>query len=283
MNELNDLKFSVSICVYSKDNPEHFKCAVESIINQTMKPSEVVLVVDGPVNADLDRIIRNYGKNDIFNVIRFDENQGHGNARRAGLRACKNEIVAIMDADDISLPNRFEKQINFFYEDKEIDVVGGNITEFIGEPENITGKRAVPQSDEKIKQYMKIRCPMNLVTVMFKKSSVEKVGGFIDWYGEEDYYLWLRMALAGMKFANAPDVLVNVRTGSDMYKRRGGLKYFKSELKLQYFMLKRRVIGIDTFLINVIKRLIVQVLMPNKIRAIVFQKLAREKYGTEEI
>ena len=272
---MNDLKFSVSMCVYGKDNPEWFKIAVDSILNQTVKPSEVVLVVDGPVPMELDNIICEYEKLDFFKVIRFEENQGHGNARRAGLEACTNELVAIMDADDISAPNRFEKQLEVFGNNNELAIVGGNITEFIDEPENIVGQRTVPSEDSEIKEYMKKRCPMNLVTVMFKKSLVNSVGGFIDWYCEEDYYLWVRMALANLKFANVEDDLVNVRVGKEMYQRRGGWKYFKSEARLQKYMKKKKVIGFGTYFMNVNKRLIVQVLMPNKLRGWVFKKFAR--------
>ena len=116
-----------------------------------------------------------------------------------------------------------------------------------------------------------------MVTVMFKKSSVDAVGGFIDWYCDEDYYLWIRMALAGMRFANVADTLVSVRVGEDMYKRRGGWKYFKSEAKLQKFMRKNKVISFSTYTVNVTKRLIVQVLLPNRLRGWVFKKFAREK------
>jgi hypothetical protein len=130
--------------------------------------------------------------------------------------------------------------------------------------------------DAEIKSDLRGRCPMNLVTVMFKKSKVEEVGGFIDWFCEEDYYLWLRMALADMRFANVQDDLVNVRVGKEMYRRRGGVKYFKSEAKLQGFMLKNKLISFPRYMINVNKRLIVQVLLPNKLRGWVFKKLARK-------
>lgn len=269
--------FSVSMCVYGKDDPNWFETAVESILNQTAAPSEVVLVVDGPVPEALDAVIRKYEENPIFQVIRFKENQGHGNARRAGLAACQNELVAIMDADDISLPDRFEKQLALFKSDPSLDIVGANIAEFIGEQSNLVGERIVPAQDAEIKQYMKTRCPMNLVTVMFKKASVERVGGFIDWYCEEDYYLWLRMALAGMRFANAEGILVHVRVGKEMYQRRGGWKYFKSEATLQKYMRKNKIIGLGTYFSNVSKRLIVQVLLPNRLRGWVFKKFARKK------
>ncbi len=274
---MNFEKFSVSMCVYAKDNPEHFSVAVESILNQTAKPSEVVLVVDGPVPDELDLVIKKYEQNELFKVIRFSENQGHGNARRKGLELCENELVAIMDADDISVESRFEKQLSAFSAIPTADIVGGNITEFVGVSENIVGRRDVPEKDRDIKEYMKTRCPMNLVTVMFKKSSVERVGGFVDWYCEEDYYLWLRMALENMTFANVAEILVNVRVGEEMYNRRGGLKYFKSEAKLQKYMLSNHIIDTKTYIINVAKRLVVQVLLPNKVRGWVFKKFAREK------
>ena len=272
-----DIKFSVSMCVYGKDNPLWFETAVESVINQTVRASEIVLVVDGPVPDELDSIIKKYEAMPEFKVIRFEENQGHGNARRAGLKAATYEIVALMDADDICVPERFEKQLEIFANDPTVDIVGGNISEFIGDPENIVAKRDVPSVDAEIKEYMKKRCPMNQMTVMFKKSSVEQVGGYLDWYCDEDYYLWIRMAIANMKFANMPDTLVYVRVGEQMYQRRGGRKYFRSEAKLQKYMLKHKIIGFGTYTVNVTKRFIVQRLLPNKIRGWVFKKFARKK------
>lgn len=271
------IDFSVSMCVYGGDNAQWFELALNSILNQTIVPSEVVLVVDGPVPDDLNAVILEHEDMEIFKVIRLETNQGHGIARKTGLDNCTNELVAIMDADDICVPNRFEKQIEAFYNHPDSDIVGGMITEFIDTPENTVGKRIVPLEDSEIKEYMQRRCPMNLVTVMFKKTSIEKVGGFIDWYCEEDYYLWLRMALANMKFRNVDDVLVNVRVGEDMYQRRGGVKYFKSEAKLQKYMIDNNMIGFPRYLINVFERLILQVLMPNKLRGFVFQQLARSK------
>lgn len=267
--------FSVSMCVYGGDNAEWFKESVQSVLNQTLKPYEIVIVVDGPVPTELDNIIVEYEKNPLFKIVRLKENKGHGIARKTGLNACSNDLVAIMDADDICTPNRFEKQIDVFNKMPDIDIVGGMITEFIGTSENIVGKRIVPLTDGEIKEYMKCRCPMNLVTVMFKKKSIEAVGGFIDWYCEEDYYLWLRMYLANMQFANVPEVLVNVRVGEDMYRRRGGLRYFKSEAKLQKFMLDKKVVGFARFIVNVLERLILQVLMPNSLRGWIFKHFAR--------
>lgn len=208
-------------------------------------------------------------------VHRFSVNQGHGNARRKSLELTSNELVALMDADDISISDRFEKQIKYFITYPELTVIGGFITEFIDRTDTVLGKRIVPEFDDQIKEYMKRRCPMNQVTVMFHKEAVQEVGGYLDWYCEEDYYLWLRLAQAGNKFYNIQENIVYVRVGDEMYQRRGGWKYFSSEMLLQKYMLNNRVISLPTYVANVAKRFIVQVLLPNKIRAWVFQRFAR--------
>ena len=264
------------MCVYGGDNPQWFRTAVDSIVNQTIKPNEVVLVVDGPVPELLNEIICGYEQDPIFRVIRLEKNMGHGEARRIGLNACNHDLVALMDADDISAFDRFEKQLKAFEENPDLTIVGSNITEFVDEPDNLVGARTVFTTDEEIKADMQKRCPMNQVTVMFRKGVADRVGGYIDWFCEEDYYLWLRLMLGGGVFANIPENLVNVRVGKEMYQRRGGMKYFKSEAKLQKWMLQKKIIGFGTYTVNVTKRLIVQVLLPNRLRGWVFQKFARK-------
>ena len=272
------MEFSVCMSVYHGDNAIYFRQSLESIYNQTLPPKEVVLVVDGPVGCDIDRVINDYRHLSIpFREIRLEHNSGHAIARQKGLDTAHYKYVAIMDSDDIATHDRFEKQISFINQHLDVDVIGGQIEEFIDDSNNVVGKRIVPLNDEDIKRYLRDRCPMNLVTVMFKKESVQKVGGYIDWYCEEDYYLWIRMFLNGMRFANLPDTLVKVRVGRDMYARRGGLRYFRSEARLQYYMYKKGIIGGGCFLTNIVKRLIVQVMLPNWIRGWVFRTFARKK------
>ena len=270
------MKFSVSMCVYGKDNPVYFKQAIDSILDQSEKPSEIVLVVDGPIPEKMDYIIKNYEENMVFKVIRLPENKGHGIARRTGLENCSNDLVALMDADDLSVKNRFELQLQEFKKYPNLDIVGGYISEFINSPQSVVGKRIVPETDADIKNYMKKRCPMNQMTVMFKKNSVQKVGGYQDWFCNEDYYLWIRMALAGMEFANIPQILVKVRVGSDMYKRRGGWNYFKSEAKIQRLMFQKNLISFPRCIYNILLRLCLQVVVPNRLRGMLFQKFARK-------
>jgi len=274
---LSEMKFSVSMCVYENDNPEYFQQAIESTINQSLKPDEIVLVVDGPIPPSIDCIVKLYEKEEFFKVIRLLENVGHGNARRTGLENCTNELVALMDADDISLPDRFEKQINCFKEDNSLSIVGGNIKEFIDTTDNVVGIREVPQEDAEIKEYLKKRCPFNQMTVMFKNTEVQRAGGYKDWYHNEDYYLWIRMYLNESKFKNLKDSLVLVRVGNEMYQRRGGFKYFKSEAKLQKYMKNEGINNGIIYGYNVLIRFILQVLMPNKLRGFIFKKFARVK------
>lgn len=282
MRSMDKTTFSVSMSVYGKDQPQWFQYAVDSILNQTLKPDEIVLVVDGPVPDGLANVIKHYAALPNFSVIWLEINQGHGNARRVGLANCSHELVALMDADDISNPTRFEKQIAAFTADSELSIVGGNITEFVGVSSNMVAKRMVPCEDMAIKKLLKKRCPFNQVTVMLRKSKVQAAGGYIDWYYNEDYFLWVRMFLHEMKFENIPENLVNVRIGNDMYKRRGGWRYFKSEARLQKFMLQNKVINVGLYMSNVLKRMIVQMLLPNKVRGWVFQKFAREKVSRIE-
>ena len=270
------MSFSVCMSVYKNDKPADFLVAVRSILNQTAVPSEIIMVVDGPIPNELELALSVIKKEfDGLKIVRFAENRGHAAARQAGVDNATNELVAVMDSDDIALPDRFEKQLVFLAANEDIDIVGGQIDEFIGEVNNVVGRRKVPCSDEDIKIYLKSRCPMNLMTILARKSSIQRVGGYIDWFCEEDYYLWIRMALAGCKFANLPETLVNVRVGKEMYQRRGGWKYFKSEALLQHYMLKHRVIGMGRFLYNVAIRFAVQVAMPNNVRGWVFRTFAR--------
>jgi len=270
-------KFSVSMAVYQGDNSEHFKIALESVYNQTVAPNEVVLVVDGPIPNETQQVIAQFltSKSNL-KVIRLEQNMGHAQARRAGMEHCANELIALMDADDISLPNRFQDQLECFERMHDCAVIGGLIAEFSGNSKPSCIRR-VPQYDKEIKQYLKSRCPFNQSSVMLKKSAVLAAGGYQDWYHNEDYFLWIRLSLAGAKFYNLQKVLVNMRAGSAMYERRGGRAYFASEYKLQRYMLKRKVISPFRFLVNVGIRIIVQLILSNKLREVFYKLFAREK------
>lgn len=265
-------KYSVLMSLYKKEKPEYLRLAIDSMINQTVPPDEIVIVEDGPLTDELYAVLDEYP---MLHRVKNETNLGLGLALNAGLKKCKNELVTRMDTDDCSKPERCEKQLEFLNSNPDISVVGGQIEEFIELPDHIVAKRIVPLKDIELKEFNKKRCPFNHVTVMFKKKDIIEAGSYQDWFWNEDYYLWIRLALAGKKFANLPDVLVLVRTGEDMYQRRGGIKYFQSEAKLQKFMLDNNIINKPRYLINISERLVLQVLMPNKLRGWIFRTFAR--------
>lgn len=279
--------FSVAMCVYGGDNPEWFDAAVSSVINQTVKPNEIVLVVDGPIPDTIQTVIDKYvgianRGGVIFEIIVLPKNCGHGIARRKSVDCCTNDIVALMDSDDICIAERFEKEL-LYLGTSGADIVGGNIAEFTDSENNIISYRKVPISNIEIRKYIRNRCPFNQMTVMFHKEAYQRAGGYLDWYCNEDYYLWLRMMQCNVIFANTGSVLVKVRVGSDMYKRRGGWDYFKSEAKLQIYMLKKNIIGFSRCVWNISERFLLQVLLPNSLRRWVYEEFAREKIIDNEV
>lgn len=273
------MQFSIVTSVYRNDKPEFVDRALDSITTlQTLKPDEVVLVVDGPVSDSLSDLLkqRQSQSPELYNIIWLPENRGLGNALRVGVENAKYPIVARMDSDDVSVPDRFEKQIKYMEAHPNCDLLGGQISEFIDSEDNVVGRRIVPCSHEDILMWLKGRCPFNHMSVTALRSRVIAVGNYIDWHFNEDYYLWIRMAESGYKFANLPDVLVNVRVGADMYKRRGGWSYFRSEKGLQDYMLRHNMISLPRYCYNVFGRFIIQVAMPNKLRGYIFQKIFRK-------
>lgn len=283
LNLMDDEKipFSVAMSVYKNDNPIYFDRALESITTlQSVLPDDIVIVVDGPVSQEIENVINKYQKMySIFNVVKLQKNGGLGKALKIAVENAKYELIARMDSDDVAISTRFEQQLAYFVTHPEIDIVGGDITEFINAEENIVAKRVVPRQNIEIRKYMKRRCAMNHVTVMYKKTAIQTVGGYKDWFCNEDYYLWVRMWLNNSVFANTGTVLVNVRVGEQMYQRRGGKKYYNSEKELQYYMLKGKMISFPTYCMNVFERFIVQMAMPNCIRGWFFRRFARNRCG----
>lgn len=274
------MDFTVCTSVYKNDNPKYIKVALDSLlVDQLVKPMEIVLVQDGPVPEETSCVLKDYLNKygECFHLIILEKNGGLGNALKIGVENAKYDIIARMDSDDIAEPNRFEKQIAYLEEHPECDIVGGQITEFIGEPSNIVGRREVPLDNEGIYNYMKSRCAFNHPTVMFRKSAVLSVGNYKDWFWNEDYYLWIRMMINGCVMANLPDVLVNMRSGLNQYSRRGGKRYFDSEIGIKKFMLDNGLITRTEYLINYIERFIIQLLLPNSVRGWVFRTFARRK------
>ena len=187
--------YSVLMSVYHKEKPEYLEQAIASIQAQTLPTDDFVLVCDGPLNAVLDTVIakKQQEMGETLNVVRLAKNGGLGNALNEGIRHCKNELVARMDSDDIAYQDRCEKQIAVFYTHPEVSVCSGIVEEFTSTPDVVDAKRVPPEAHEEIVEFAKKRNPFNHPCVMYKKSAVEAVGSYQDFYLLEDYYLWLRM------------------------------------------------------------------------------------------
>ena len=267
------MDFSVLMSVYHKDNPVWLKQAIESVLNNTVKPNQIVLVVDGQISNELEQVLIEY--KDSLDILRLEQNSGLGIALQQGLLKCKYPLVARMDSDDISLPNRFELQLKEFENNPNLTMVGGYIQEFDSQTNEKTSIRKVPLLDNQIKQYIKTRSPFNHPTVMFKKEDVLKVGNYQTFYQMEDYYLWARLVNAKLQMKNIPEILLNFRTDKNMFSRRGGYKYFKSNKEISKQMLKMKIINYPYYLFNISVRFITQVLMPNNIRTLFYKKVLR--------
>lgn len=275
---MEQTKFSVLMSVYAKEKVEYFKASIDSVLNQTLLPDEIILVRDGEVPGELQECIDGYlaAHGNLFTYITLEENVGLGRALNCGVTQARNNLIMRMDTDDIAVPDRFERQVTYFDQDPALDILGGQIEEFIDSPDASVSKREVPLDHDGITAFMKARNPMNHMTVAFKKDAVLKAGNYLDMHFAEDYYLWCRMFLAGCRFANLPETLVHVRIGKDMYRRRGGYKYFCSLKRLEDFKRKNKMIGWGAYMKNLILRFGVQVLCPDAVRGKIMKWFARK-------
>ena len=275
------MEFSICMCVYKNDNAKYFAEALESTINQKLLPNEIVLVIDGYIPKNTQKVIENFRKKLLQLGIEFQEvclpiNKGHGEARKISVEQANYDLIALADADDINDYNRFYKEIQAFKNDQDLSIVGSQIIEIDDKTKKEIGKREVPLEDEDIKNYMKLRCPFNQMSVMFRKKDVLAVGNYIDFYHNEDYYLWIRMKLVNYKFKNLSDYLVFARVNSNFYNRRGGVSYFLSEYKIQKIMFQNNIINLPLFVFNVSIRFILQVILTDKLRGFIFKSLFRK-------
>lgn len=276
--DVGDYKgYSVLMSVYHKEKPEYLKQAIASIQAQTLPTDDFVLVCDGPLNDALDAVIakkqQEMGK--TLNVVRLAKNGGLGNALNEGIKHCKNELVARMDSDDIAYQDRCEKQIAVFYKHSEVSICFGIVEEFTSTPDVVDAKRVPPEAHEEIVEFAKKRNPFNHPCVMYKRSVVEAVGSYQDFYLLEDYYLWLRMLMAGYQGYNIQEPLLHMRAGSDMYLRRAGWKYAKTQVKLFKFMKEQGFIGEGQYIKSCVIRS-GSALAPNWLRKLMFEKVLRK-------
>ena len=257
--------FSVLLSIYYKERPDFLRQSLDSLFSQTLLPTEVVLVKDGPLTKTLDIIIEEYSKRYLqLKIVSLSVNQGLGKALNEGLKYCSYDLVVRMDTDDIAKPNRLEKQLKAFNNQSDIDFVCSWILSI----------RKLPEYHKEIYKFAKKRNPINHPAVMFRKSSVLAAGGYKHFPLFEDYYLWVRMLMNGAKFYNIQESLLYFRSSSDMFKRRGGINYALMELKFERELLRIKFIDKSIFIKNILIRFISR-LIPNKLRTIIYKHLLR--------
>ena len=277
------IKVSVILPVYNIEN--YVSKCLDSVINQTLEPNEILIVADKDIPQNTKNILEEYKLKypEIFNPIVLVEDASVGKARAISVKEAKYNIIANMDADDISRSDRFEKQINFLKQHPDIDVVGSCISEFETSPDNIYAKRIVPAKHEDIYKYCKFRCPINNMSVMYKKSAVIEVGNYSNLKEFEDYELWSRMIIKGYKFANLSECLVNARAGRDMIVRRQGLKvYFKYEYPLFKSFYNQKFITFKEFLKAIISKFFLRII-PNGAKSFIYYNFLHKKVSQNNL
>lgn len=280
-----DYKFSVLMPIYIHEKDDELRAAIDSIINQTLMPNEILIIADKDIPQNTRDILEEYKSKypKIFNPIILTEDASVGKARAISVVKAKFDIVANMDADDLSRSDRFEKQIQFLKDNPNIDVVGSCITEFENSPDNIYAKRDVPLLHKDIYKYCKFRNPINNMTVMCRKDAVMEAGNYRDMREFEDYELWSRMIIKGYKFANLSDYLINARAGHDMIIRRQGLNvYFKYEFPLFLSFYKQKFITGKEFLKAIISKYFLRVI-PNWLKGFIYYNFLHKKVSEEEV
>lgn len=274
----NEKQYSVLMSVYVKEQAEYLRAAMNSIWNQTVPTDDFVLVCDGALNAELNSVIDEMEKAHpgSLHVVRLESNVGLGNALNTGIKYCRHELVARMDSDDISRPERCEKQLRVFAEHPDVSICSGIVEEFTESVTQVTASRVLPETSDEIAAFARTRTPFNHPCVMYKKSAVESAGGYQDFYLLEDYYLWIRMLQNGCRGYNLQEPLLWMRAGSEMYKRRSGWKYARSQQRLFHYMKQTGFIDTKQYVKSTGIRTCSS-MAPNRLREQVFKRALRKE------
>lgn len=275
--------YSVLMSVYKGEKAENLRIAMNSMWNQTVPTNDFVLICDGPLTPELDAVIEEMeaAHHNTLRVVRFEENHGLGYALQIGVKECKNGFIARMDSDDISRPERCEKQLVVLTAHPELSICGSLIEEFTeiesgaAVPTSISACRVVPEKADEILEFAKKRNPFNHVTVMYRKEAVLIAGNYQDVRYMQDYYLWIYMLIAGFKGYNIQESLVWVRVDGNMFKRRSGRLYRNIQLNLFKYMKNQGFISSFQYIKSSILRAGSSI-APNWLRQFMFKIVLRK-------
>lgn len=271
-------KFSVLMSVYYKEKPEFFNLALESILSlQSLPPDEFVLVCDGDLTPGLEDVIKKYESlyPQILKVYR-KENGGLGKALNFGLPKCNFSLVARADSDDICATDRFEKQVKYMEEHPEVGIISSYIDEFEENWKSPSHVKTLPLTHEELYQMAKFRNPLNHMSVMMRKDDVLRIGSYRHIPYIEDYELWVRAMINGIKLGNVGEVLVHARIGNGMVQRRGTKQYIKSWHIMNKEMIQAGMIGYGTYLRNM-AAITAFVFLPAGLKESLYKKVLRKE------
>ena len=268
-------RYSVLMALYKSEKPDYLRLAIESMLNQTVMPDEIVIVKDGPLGNELEEILEEYSRDDIFRIVGYPENQGLGFALNYGLSKCSNELVARMDTDDISKPNRCEEQLKHFDADDELVLLGSSVDEFVSDPSIIVSRRVVPVEPERLYEFAKRRSAFNHPSVMYRKSAVMAVGGYHNMRRNQDVDLFGRMLFSGAKAQNIEESLLLFRSNGDLAKRRKSWENTKSYIgTIGRFWKMGYSSFLDFFLVATAQTMMF--ILPSRVQHLVYRLFLRE-------
>mgnify|MGYP003307636865 CR=1 FL=1 len=271
-------KYSVLMSVYYKEQPEFLDYSISSMLKQTIFPSEFVIVEDGPLTEELDKVIDKYSKKypTVFKIVKLEKNVGLGPALKIGVENCSFEYIARMDSDDYSVPERCEKLLSVLNEHPEYGIIGSFEVEFESDKNNPVSVHRVPETSDDIYEFMKRRCAILHPTVLYKKSVVIGCGNYRDVKLYEDYDLFLRVVLEhGIKCYNIQENLYYIRVNDAFFTRRGGVGYMKTAVSFKYNQFRKGYISFKDFFVSAGASAAVA-LMPNKMRKAFYLKFLRK-------
>ena len=271
-------EYSVLMSVYAKERPEWLRAAAESMLSQTVPPSEFVIVEDGPLTEALyEEVARLEASNPgLFRIVSYPENRGLGYALREGMAACTKPVVARMDSDDLARSERMEIQLSLM-EEQGLDMVGSQVVEFVGSPDEPIAATDLPESHDSIVAYSKRRNPFRHPPMTFKRDRVMEAGGYsTEFLYFEDWDLFNRMLAIGCTAANVHEPLVAMRVSPDFYARRGGVAYLRYAWRFERAQLKSGWFSLRDFAGSIIPRAAV-CLMPNTLRGLFYKRTLRKK------
>jgi len=270
------MMYSIVMAVYKKDHPKWFQQALESLRSQTVISDDIVIVADGPLTTQLDDVLRQYKHEKSISIIRLKKNQGLGNALNAGIKHAKNELIARMDSDDVAVQNRFELQLNEFKRNPELEILGGHIAEFTDSIEEVVTYRKVPITSLEIKMFSRRRSPFNHPTVMYKKSTIQRIGLYdTSAIRVEDYDLWLRAISQGVNCANLDAVLLYYRATAEAMERRKTLTSLRNHIRVRVRFFTKGYISMIDLCYGIVTQTVLFII-PTRLANLLFKRLVRQ-------